>query len=178
MSSHSPNPTRWWVPLPRRAQPPSSQGMHSPGLLLQGAARSCPAPARAWPWQQTLWFWCIYRVQENASPPWRTGPSWAPEQPRSLYMESNLSNSGTGMSPTSISPGQGNHWDPHPAQNQMAYTGPAPAHHVPGHMGRMPAKRQHNQPIGNNLAKQFFALVAEAICTLHHTQCLKTFCKY
>lgn len=91
------------------------------------------------------------------------------------------------MSPTSISPVRGNHWDPHSAQNQMAYTGPAAAHrsvspalahHVPGHAGRMPAKCQHDQPIGNNLAKQFFAPVAEAICTLHDTPCLKTFCKY
>lgn len=25
VSSHSPNPTQWWVPLPWRARPPSSQ---------------------------------------------------------------------------------------------------------------------------------------------------------
>lgn len=46
------------------------------------------------------------------------------------------------------------------------------------HTGHVPAQPQHHQLIGNSLAQHFFALVAEAICTLHHTLCLKTFCKH
>lgn len=76
--------------------------------------------------------------------------------------------------------GQGNKWDLHPAQLVPA---PAPAWppmspHVPGHMGHEPTEGQHPQLTRNNLPQHFFALLAGAIRTLHHTLCLKPFCKH
>jgi len=158
-------------PLPRFAQPPSTR-----------RARICFCTR---PRQPTLRFRCIL----NAGPRQRTGPPRARGQQHLLSLESKLSDIEPGMSQTGFSPVRGNHWAPHPAQNQMANTAPAPvparswvspslACPVPRHEGRTPAERQRHRPSGNSPAQRFFALVTEAIRTLHRTLALQTFHKH
>lgn len=111
-SSHSPNPARRWVPpspapqQPRHREPRSASTRGCSLLPCSSASPALAANA------------AVLVYLESEGKPESSAEDRSTLGSRTTATESNLSNSETGMSQSSLSPVQRNHGDPHSAQNQ------------------------------------------------------------